>query len=61
VTDADIDYMKKNEKKFKADESREVEYVLIADKASKEDEAEVKAKITGLLSEVLFTNQQLLK
>jgi peptidyl-prolyl cis-trans isomerase D len=36
VTDAEIlDYMKKNEKKFKADESREVEYVLIADKASK--------------------------
>jgi peptidyl-prolyl cis-trans isomerase D len=33
--------MKKNEKKFKADESREVEYVLIADKL-KEDEAEEK-------------------
>jgi len=58
VTDAEIlDYMKKNEKKFKADESREVEYVLIADKASKEDEAEVKAKITGLLSGSVVYNQ----
>jgi peptidyl-prolyl cis-trans isomerase D len=29
VTDAEIlDYMKKNEKKFKAEETREVEYVL---------------------------------
>jgi peptidyl-prolyl cis-trans isomerase D len=27
--------MKKNEKKFKAEETREVEYVLIADEASK--------------------------
>tara|TARA_R110002111_G_scaffold159471_1_gene226177 strand:+ start:1058 stop:3154 length:2097 start_codon:yes stop_codon:yes gene_type:complete len=58
VTDAEIlDYMKKNEKKFKADESREVEYVLIADKASKEDETEVKAKITGLLSGSVVYNQ----
>jgi peptidyl-prolyl cis-trans isomerase D len=45
VTDAEItDYMKKNEKKFKADETREVEYVLIEDKASAEDESEVKSK-----------------
>jgi peptidyl-prolyl cis-trans isomerase D len=36
VTDAEIlAYMKKNEKKFKAEETREVEYVLIADEASK--------------------------
>jgi peptidyl-prolyl cis-trans isomerase D len=34
----------KNEKKFKADETREVEYVLIEDKASAEDESEVKSK-----------------
>jgi peptidyl-prolyl cis-trans isomerase D len=38
-----------------------VEYVLIADKASKEDEAEVKAKITGLLSGSVVYNQGLLK
>ncbi|CAM2837929.1 peptidylprolyl isomerase [Flavobacterium frigoris] len=58
VTDAEIlDYMKKNVKKFKADETREVEYVLIEDKASKEDEAEVKNKITGLLSGSVVYNQ----
>jgi len=45
-----VTFMKKNEKKYKADESRELKYVLIEDKASPEDEAEVKAKITGLLS-----------
>jgi peptidyl-prolyl cis-trans isomerase D len=41
VTDAEIlAYMKKW--KFKAEETREVEYVLIADEASKEDEAGLK-------------------
>jgi peptidyl-prolyl cis-trans isomerase D len=44
VTDAEImDYMKKR-KEFKADETREVEYVLIEDKASAEDESEAKSK-----------------
>jgi peptidyl-prolyl cis-trans isomerase D len=58
VTDTEIvDFMKKNEKKFKADESREVEYVLIEDKASKEDEDEVKSKINGLLSGRVVYNQ----
>ncbi|MDD2819916.1 MAG: peptidylprolyl isomerase [Flavobacterium sp.] len=58
VTDAEIvDFMKKNEKKYKADESREVEYVLIEDKASKEDESEVKNKITSLLSGSVVYNQ----
>lgn len=58
VTDTEIvDFMKKNEKKFKADESREVEYVLIEDKASKEDENEVKSKINGLLSGRVVYNQ----
>jgi peptidyl-prolyl cis-trans isomerase D len=58
VTDAEIvDFMKKNEKKFKADESREVEYVLIEDKASKEDENEVKSKINGLLAGRVVYNQ----
>ncbi|MBS7229809.1 peptidylprolyl isomerase [Flavobacterium psychroterrae] len=51
ISDSDIvDYMKKNEKKFKADATREIQYVLVEDKASKEDEAEIKAKITGLLN-----------
>jgi peptidyl-prolyl cis-trans isomerase D len=58
VTDAEImDYMKKNEKKFKADETREVEYVLIEDKASAEDESEAKSKISGLLSGSVVYNQ----
>jgi peptidyl-prolyl cis-trans isomerase D len=58
VSDSEIvDFMKKNEKKFKADETREVEYVLIEDKASKEDENEVKAKINGLLSGSVVYNQ----
>ncbi|UQD55903.1 peptidylprolyl isomerase [Flavobacterium sp. K5-23] len=58
VSDSEIvDFMKKNEKKFKADETREVEYVLIEDKASKEDENEVKTKINGLLSGSVVYNQ----
>jgi peptidyl-prolyl cis-trans isomerase D len=58
VSDAEIlDYMKKNAKKFKTDETREVEYVLIEDKASKEDEAEVKAKINQLLTGSVVYNQ----
>ena len=58
ITDAEIvDFMKKNEKKYKADESREVEYVLIEDKASAADEAEVKAKVVSLLSGSVVYNQ----
>ncbi len=58
VSDAEImDYMKKNQKKFKADESRELEYVLIEDKASTEDQAEVKTRISALLSGRVVYNQ----
>jgi peptidyl-prolyl cis-trans isomerase D len=58
VSDDDIvAFMKKNEKKFKADETREIEYVLIEDKASTEDEADVKSKINGLLSGSVVYNQ----
>jgi peptidyl-prolyl cis-trans isomerase D len=58
VTDAEItEYMSKNKKKFKADESREISYVLIEDKASAQDEAEVKNKITSLLSGSVVYNQ----
>ena len=50
ITDADItDYMKKNEKRFKAEETREIEYVLVEDKPSVQDENEVKQKISALL------------
>ncbi len=51
VTDADItEYMTKNEKRFKTEETREIEYVLVEDKASVQDENEVKARINGLLN-----------
>ena len=59
VSDSEIvDFMKKDEKKFKADETREVQYVLIEDKASKEDEAEIKARVTALLSGSVVYNQK---
>jgi len=53
-----VAFMKKNEKKYKADENREIEYVLIEDKASPADEAEIKAKINGLLSGSVVYNTQ---
>jgi peptidyl-prolyl cis-trans isomerase D len=56
-----VAFMKKNEKKYKADESREVEYVLIEDKASPEDEAEIKAKINGLLTGSVVYNTKTAK
>jgi len=52
-----VTFMKKNEKKYKSDETREIKYVLIEDKASAEDEAEVKSKITSLLSGRIVYNQ----
>lgn len=58
VTDAEIlEYMKKDEKTFKAEESRAVEYVLIEDKASAADVAEVKTRINSLLSGSVVYNQ----
>jgi len=59
VTDADIlEYMKKNEKRFKSEETREIEYVLIEDKPSASDEAEMKAKINGLLAGSVVYNKE---
>ena len=52
-----VAFMKKNEKKYKADETREVEYVLIEDKASPEDENEVKTSVNALLSGRIVYNQ----
>lgn len=58
VSDAEItEYMKKNEKKYKADATRELDYVVIEDKASPEDEAEVKTKVNGLLTGSIVYNQ----
>ena len=59
VTDADIlDYMKKNEKKFKSEETRELEYVFIPEKPSTKDEADVKSKIEGLLTGSVVYNKE---
>lgn len=59
VSDEEIvDFMKKNEKKYKADPSREIDYVLIEDKPSAEDEAQVKSKITALLSGSIVYNEK---
>lgn len=50
VTDDEIvAFMRKNEKKYKADETREVSMVVIEDKASAEDEAQVKTDLVQLL------------
>ena len=58
ISDAEItEYMKKNEKKYKAEESRELEYVLIADKASAQDENEVKTTVNSLLNTRVIYNQ----
>jgi len=51
LTDADyIDYMKKREKRYKSEGTREIEYVLIEDKPSVKDEEEVKSKINAFLT-----------
>ncbi len=58
VTDAEIvEFISKNEKKYKSDETREIEYVLIEEKASKEDENEIKNKVNSLLSGSVVYNQ----
>lgn len=43
-----VSYMRKDEKKYKADETRELQYVVIEDKPSAADEAEVKKNISVL-------------
>lgn len=45
-----VAYMKTKEKKFKSEETRELDYVLIEDKPSAADESEIKTKINNLLS-----------
>ncbi len=51
VTDEElIAFMKTNEKKYKAEESREINYVLMEDKPSTTDETEMKAQVNELLN-----------
>ncbi len=59
VTDDEIvTFMKKNEKKYKADANKEIEYVVIEDKPSVEDEATVKSDINNaLLGGVKFNKE----
>lgn len=50
VTDEEIvTYMKTKEKKFKSEESRELDYVLIPEKPSAQDEAEIKKNVDALM------------
>ncbi|MBF00067.1 peptidylprolyl isomerase [Flavobacterium coralii] len=59
VSDEEITaYMKKNEKKYKAEASRFVEYVLIEDKPSAEDEAELRKSVNEILSPRVVYNEQ---
>ena len=59
ISDEEItNYMKTKEKKYKAEESREIQYVLIEDKASPEDETEVKTSVTALLSPRVEYNKE---
>lgn len=51
VSDEEITaFMKKNEKKYKAEASRDIEFVLIENKPSAADEAEMKNEINSLLA-----------
>ncbi|MDI9311016.1 MAG: peptidylprolyl isomerase [Limnohabitans sp.] len=51
-----IAFMKKNPKRYKAEESREIEYVLVEDKASPADEKVIKDKVNGLLNSSVVYN-----
>lgn len=56
TNDEIIAYMKKNEKKYKAEASREIEYVMIEDKPSAADEKVVKDKVNGLMNASVLYN-----
>ena len=58
VTDEDINaYVKKHAKQFKTTPSRKVEYVFVANKASKEDEVQAKQLVEDLLKPSVIFNQ----
>ncbi|ESU29642.1 peptidyl-prolyl cis-trans isomerase [Flavobacterium limnosediminis JC2902] len=59
VSDSEImDYMKKNEKKYKSENSRDIEFVFIENKPSAADETEMKTTINGLLSGRVVYNEK---
>jgi peptidyl-prolyl cis-trans isomerase D len=51
-------YMKKNEKKYKAEASRDIEFVFIDNKPSAADEAEMKKSIEGFLAPKVAYNDE---
>lgn len=53
-----IDFMKKNEKKYKSEASRDVEYVLIENKPSAADENEMRSEINSLLAPKVVYNEE---
>ena len=53
-----VTYMKSKEKKFKSEESREIEYVLIDEKPSTEDESEIKTRVESLLAPSIRYNKE---
>jgi peptidyl-prolyl cis-trans isomerase D len=62
VTEEEIvAFMRKNEKRYKAEESREVEYVLVEDKPSVQDQNEVKESINALMSGKIVYNKETAK
>ncbi|MDD2985059.1 peptidylprolyl isomerase [Flavobacterium sp.] len=59
VTDQEIvDYMKKNEKKFKSEETREIEYVVMEDKPSDADKTDIQNKLSALLNPRVVYNKE---
>ncbi|OYQ47205.1 peptidylprolyl isomerase [Flavobacterium aurantiibacter] len=50
--------MRKDEKRFKAEENVELEYILVEDKPSAEDEAEVKNAINSLMAPRVVLNNE---
>ena len=51
-----VSYMKKNEKDYKAEKSKEIEYVVIEEKPSAEDDAEIKKNLDNLMTSQVVYN-----
>jgi peptidyl-prolyl cis-trans isomerase D len=59
VSDDEINaYIKSKGKRFESEETREIDYVLIADKPSVEDENEIKNKVNALLAPSVAYNKE---
>lgn len=59
VSDAEIiDYMSKRKSQYKADDSRDIEYVLIESKASEKDIEEITQNVASLLEPKIVFNEE---